>query len=54
MKRINLNTVLLIICIVLLTICTYKIYSQPQAPTIEEIDGRIRHWGQHFGQHFSR
>lgn len=23
-------------------------------PTLEEIDKRIMHWGQHFGQHFSR
>lgn len=23
-------------------------------PTLEEIDNRIMHWGQHFGQHFSR
>jgi|GEM_PF-2553122 len=53
MKKINLNTLLLIICIILLTICIYGIYTQPQAPKLEEIDQRIMHWGQHFGQHFS-
>lgn len=53
MKRINLNTVLLFICIILLAICVYGIYTQPQAPTLEEIDQRIMHWGQHFGAVFS-
>lgn len=54
MKKNNLNTALLIICIILLIICIYGIYTQPQGPTLEEIDQRIMHWGQHFGQHFSR
>ena len=50
MKKSNLNTILLIIIIVLLIICAYGIYSRP---TLDEIDQRIMHWGQHFGQHFS-
>lgn len=54
MKNFNLNSVLLIICIILLMICAYGIYTQSQAPTLEQIDQRIMHWGQHFGQHFSK
>ncbi len=50
MKKINLNTVLLLVCIVLLIICIYGIYNQP---TLEEIDQRIMHWGQHFGAAYS-
>ncbi len=50
MKTFNLNSVLLIICIVLLIICAYGIYNQP---TLEQIDQRIMHWGQHFGATFS-
>ncbi len=50
MKNVNLNTLLLLICIVLLIICAYGIYNQP---TLEEIDQRIMHWGQHFGATFS-
>jgi len=50
MNKSNLNTILLLICIVLLVICAYGIYSRP---SLEEIDARIMHWGQHFGQHFS-
>jgi len=50
MKKSNLNTILLIIIIVLLIICAYGIYSRP---TLEQIDERIMHWGQHFGAVFS-
>jgi hypothetical protein len=50
MKKLNLNTILLIIIIVLLIICAYGIYSRP---TLEQIDERIMHWGQHFGAVFS-
>lgn len=50
MKKQNLNTILLIICIILLIICIYGIYSRP---TIEEIDQQIMHWGQHYGAAFS-
>jgi flagellar basal body-associated protein FliL len=50
MKKSDLNTILLIIIIVLLIICAYGIYSRP---TLDEIDQRIMHWGQHFGQQFS-
>jgi flagellar basal body-associated protein FliL len=50
MKKSDLNTILLIIIIVLLIICAYGIYSRP---TLDEIDRRIMHWGQHFGQQFS-
>ncbi len=50
MKKINLNTFLLIICIVLLIACVYGIYSRP---TLEQIDQRIMHWEQHFGAVYS-
>lgn len=50
MKRENFNTVLLLICIILLAMCAYGIYSRP---TLEEIDERIMHWGLHYGAHFS-
>jgi hypothetical protein len=50
MIKSNLNTILLVIIIVLLIICAYGIYSRP---TLEEIDVRIIHWGQHFGAAFS-
>jgi len=26
---------------------------EPRIPSLDEIDGRIRHWTMHFGQHFS-
>ncbi|MHA7056067.1 hypothetical protein ACWGOQ_0002535 [Aquimarina sp. M1] len=50
MKKQNIHTILLLICILLLSICAYGIYSQP---TLDEIDQRIQYWGQHYGQHFS-
>ncbi len=50
MKREKLNTALLFTCVILLIICAYGIYNQP---TLEDIDQRIMHWGQHYGQHFS-
>ncbi len=50
MKKLDLNTTLQIIIIVLLLICVYGIYS---LPTLEQIDQRIMHWEQHFGNHFS-
>lgn len=50
MKRENFNTVLLLICIILLAMCAYGIYSRP---TLQEIDERIMHWEQHYGAHFS-
>ena len=51
MKNNKLNTVLLLICIALLSACVYGIYSRP---TLKEIDARIMHWEQHFGAHFSQ
>lgn len=50
MKKENLNTILLLLCLVMLLICAYGIYSRP---TLKEIDQRMMHWGQHYGQHFS-
>ena len=50
MKKLDLNTTLQLIIIVLLLICAYGIYS---LPTLEQIDQRIMHWEQHFGNHFS-
>lgn len=50
MKKSNINTVLLFICICLLTVCAFGIYSRP---TLQEIDERIMHWEQHFGAVYS-
>lgn len=50
MKRENLNTTLLLICAVLLAVCTYGILTRP---TLHEIDQRIMYWNQHYGAHFS-
>ncbi|HEY4651620.1 MAG TPA: hypothetical protein VIG72_09405 [Pontibacter sp.] len=50
MKRENINTALLLICTVLLAICTYGILTRP---TLEELDQRMMYWGQHYGAHFS-
>jgi len=51
MKTEKLNTILLAICTILLIVIAMGVY---QRPTLEEIDQRIMHWGQHFGVHFSR
>ncbi len=62
MTREKLNTVLLTICTILLIACSYKVYlpnDSPECPkcqecpTLEEIDQRIMHWGQHFGAVYS-
>lgn len=50
MKTLKFNTVLLLICTALLTVCAFGIFSRP---TIEEIDQRMMMWGQHYGTHFS-
>jgi len=52
-----INTILLIIVIILLTLNLMKLNSintvLDNLPTLEEIDQRIMHWGQHFGSHYS-
>lgn len=50
MKKFDLNSALLLICTGLLTVCAYGIFSRP---TLEEIDGRIMIWAQHYGAHYS-
>ena len=50
MKKFNLNSVLILICTGLLTVCAFGIFSRP---TLEEIDGRIMMWAQHYGAHYS-
>ena len=54
MKRENLNTFLLLVCVALLSLCVYKLYQKPTSPTLEQIDERIQFWGQHFGATFSQ
>ena len=53
MKKENLNTFLLLVCVALLSACVYKLYQKPASPTLEQIDERIQYWGQHYGAAFS-